>query len=512
MMLTSPYLEKKMENENCYCNMQVVFVDIVSYSKRLPHVQVKVIHAFMNSINEALLNTARQYVDQLSKIEAHIPQSTVILPSGDGAAIAFPFENILKMHLFFAEELLRIIAKTNMKQNCSTFQKQGWCDCHDGFLLRCGVSEGMLILYKDLNKNFNVAGNAVNMAARVMDLAGDSQVFLTQDAYEKVINFGSCTKTQFKKYEQVRIKHDLRIDVYQYVDDSIEGLDVSIRSDHELADDGVEPDDELEPVKSPPKSGAKALDAKRRDAGSNSDALVVQKDLVKVIRERLVHVPATEFKMGNDHTGRFLVKISRPFQIDSHPISQAVYMEVMESNHSRFVGDDLPVENISWLDAITFCNRLSELSGLDPSYEITGDDATLDFGRNGYRLPTEAEWEYCCRGGGQKELYGPIDKVAWYNGNAKGQTHAVGTKDANGFDLYDMLGNVWEWCNDRYQQHYPKERQVDYVGPESGVNHVLRGGSWADTPLSIKSSFRRWQNALSRESTHGLRVALRWSE
>ena len=212
--------------------------------------------------------------------------------------------------------------------------------------------------------------------------------------------------------------------------------------------------------------------------------------------------------MGNESTGRVSVEISRSFLIDRYLITQEDYVEVMGRNPSQFVGARLPVDSISWLDAITFCNRLSELSGLEAAYHVIGKEAMVDFGTNGYRLPTEAEWEYCCRGGDQEDRYGPIDDVAWYNGNSDGKTHEVGKKAANAFGLYDMLGNVWEWCNDWYQRHYPKERQVDYVGPESGFERVLRGGSWSDVPDCIRSSFRNMSSALSSESRHGMRVVL----
>lgn len=504
MMQTSRYLEEKMAKSNCYCGMQVVFVDIVSYSKRRSYAQVKVIHAFIQYIEQALTNTARKYVEYTHKMDVHIRRDVVVLPSGDGAAIAFPFEGIPDMHLFFASDLLRIIDKNNKALNCEDFRVKGWCNCHSAHLLRCGISEGKLILYKDLNDNFSIAGDSVNMAARVMDLADASQIFLTWDAYRQVADMIPGIEVQFRRYRQARIKHDLRIDVYQYINDQLDGLDVSPRGGLGLADEGVEPDDEVTPVVSPPagteKTKSRALDLKPIVAGGT-------KNLVKV-RDQMVRIPAGEFKMGNEQIGQMFVEIPQPFLIDKYQITQATYFEVMGRNPSRFVGADHPVEGISWLDAITFCNKLSELSGLEPVYQLAGKEAMIDFGKNGYRLPTEAEWEYCCRGGGQQDRYGPINDVAWYNGNAGGESHDVGKKAANDFGLYDMLGNVWEWCSDWYQRRYPERRQVNYVGPESGFERVLRGGSWSDLPDCIRSSFRHRKNALSRESTHGLRIVL----
>lgn len=509
MMQNSRYLQEKMTKDNCYSNMQVVFVDIVSYSRRKSYAQVEVIRAFMKSIEEALFSTAQEFVSDTQKIDAQLRRDVVVLPSGDGAAIAFPFEGVPKMHLFFAGELLRIVDKTNRDMDCGIFREQGWCNCHGAFLLRCGISEGKLIIYKDLNGNFNIAGDVVNMAARVMGLADASQVFLTQEAHRLAIDMISGMETRFRRYRQAQIKHGLRIDVYQYIDDGLDGLDVSPRAGLGLADDAVEADDEVTPVAPPPDGkediGASALDVKHLDSRA-------PQNLLKELRDRMVRVPAGELVMGNEHTAQILVEIPHPILIDKYLTTQGLYVVVMGRNPSRFVGEHLPVESISWLDAITFCNRLSELSGLEPAYQVTGKEVTVDFGINGYRLPTEAEWEYCCRGGGQEDRYGRIDDVAWYNGNSGGETQEVGKKAANAFGLYDMLGNVWEWCNDWYQRRYPEGRQVDYVGPKSGFERVLRGGSWSDLPDCIRASFRHRKNALSRESTHGLRVVLPCTE
>jgi formylglycine-generating enzyme required for sulfatase activity len=229
---------------------------------------------------------------------------------------------------------------------------------------------------------------------------------------------------------------------------------------------------------------------------------------VKGLRDRMVHVAPGEVLIGNEQTSRVTMVISQPFLIDKYPVTQEDYLNVMGRNPSKFMGPHLPVDSVSWLDAITFCNRLSELSGLESVYNIRGKESTINFAANGYRLPTEAEWEYCCRGGIQADRYGQIDSIAWYNGNSEDRTHEVGIKEANGFGLYDMLGNVWEWCNDWYQRRYPEEKLVDYTGPESGFERVLRGGSWSDLQDCVRSSFRHRKIPLALESTHGMRVVL----
>ena len=504
-MRTSSYLEDKMTKAKGYCGMQIVFVDIVSYSRRASYRQVEVIQAFMQSIEDALTHTARKYIAYTHKIDVQMRRDVVVLPSGDGAAIGFPFDDVPDMHLSFACELLRIVDEANKKLDCEIFREQGWCNCDNGFLLRCGISEGKLILYKDLNENFNVAGDTVNMAARVMDLADACQIFLTEKAHNLIADAIPRMDKQFRKYSQVVIKHDRTIDVYQYIGEGIEGLDVSLMPGLGLAEDALAAVDQVTPVEPTPEgtenSGSKPLHGKPLDADA-------PRDLVKELRDRLVRVPKGEFLMGNESTGRVSVEISRSFLIDRYPITQEDYVEVMGRNPSHFVGGRLPVDSISWLDAVIFCNRLSELSGLQAAYHVIGKEATLDFTTNGYRLPTEAEWEYCCRSGDQEDRYGPVDDIAWYNGNSDGKTHEVGNRAANAFGLHDMLGNVWEWCNDWYQRHYPKERQVGYIGPESGLQRVLRGGSWSDVPDCIRSSFRHRKFPFSSESMNGMRVVL----
>ncbi|MEK6301026.1 MAG: SUMF1/EgtB/PvdO family nonheme iron enzyme [Acidobacteriota bacterium] len=501
-MPTSAYLQKKMAMPNSICYMQVVFVDIVKYSKRISYRQVDVIYAFMNSIQKALNNTGKKYYEDTNKVDFNMIRDVVKLPSGDGAAIGFPLDGVPDMHISFACELLRLVDEANKEIDCSCFREHDWCDCHSGFRLRCGISEGRLILYNDLNDNFNIAGNTVNMAARVMDLAGPRQIFLTQEAHTQIKDSTPPKDDpQFRKYSQVSIKHGLPIDVYHFIDKNCAGfLDISTRSDLDRAVGALSPANQVTTVEPAPDT--------RADRGSkplNADA---PRDLVKELRDRMVRIPKGEFSMGNEQTGRVLVEIPLPFLIDRYPITQEDYMEVMGRNPSRFVGPHLPVDSISWLDAITFCIRLSELSGLEPAYHVIGKEMTVDFGKNGYRLPTEAEWEYCCRGGTQEDRYGLIDDIAWYNRNSEGKTHEVGEMAANGFGLYDMLGNVREWCNDWYENPYPEGRQVGYIGPGTGFERVLRGGSWSDLPDCVRASFRLRNNPLSRDNIDGFRVVL----
>lgn len=187
--------------------------------------------------------------------------------------------------------------------------------------------------------------------------------------------------------------------------------------------------------------------------------------------------------------GRFGdVAITRGFLIGVGPVTQLEYEVVTGKNPSHFKGPEHPVEEVSWLDAVQFCNAISRAGGLPEAYEIEGDTVRwLGLASPGYRLPTEAEWEYACRAGSTKKRYGPLNEIAWYDGNSGDSTHPVGKKMPNAFGLYDMLGNVWEWCWD-WDGEDPAGEVADPVGPAEGSCRVNRGGSWfydAEYALSL---------------------------
>jgi len=184
------------------------------------------------------------------------------------------------------------------------------------------------------------------------------------------------------------------------------------------------------------------------------------------------------------------------FWIRMNEVTQKEWQSVMGTNPSVFKGEDLPVENVSWYDAVKFCNKLSEQDGYAPVYTINGTQVTCDFTKNGYRLPTEAEWEYAARGGDQSRGYtyagsDSVGTVAWYWDNSGKKTHPVGTKQPNELGLYDMSGNVWEWCWDRYDgNYYAQSPSKNPKGPSSGASRVRRGGSWNHDAEGIRSASR----------------------
>ena len=157
---------------------------------------------------------------------------------------------------------------------------------------------------------------------------------------------------------------------------------------------------------------------------------------------------------------------------------------------------NLPVEKVSWYDAVKFCNKKSERDGLTPCYSGSGSNVSCNFSANGYRLLTEAEWEYAARGGPESRGYkysgsSNPDEVAWYRDNLGIKTHQVGIKKANELGLYDMSGNVYEWCWDMYDDGYYRNSPTSNPkGPSSGKYRVLRGGSWSDDTRYMRCADR----------------------
>ncbi len=195
----------------------------------------------------------------------------------------------------------------------------------------------------------------------------------------------------------------------------------------------------------------------------------------------MIYVPGGEFMMGSpkgegSDSERPKHKVVVPaLHVGKYQITQAQWKAVMEGkNPSNFKGGDLPVEQVNWHDAKAFCQKVKKLTGKD------------------YRLPSEAEWEYACRAGTTGDYAGDLENMAWYDGNAKGTTHPVGEKDPNGFGLYDMHGNVWEWCEDVWHENYqkaPTDGSAWLSGGDSS-RRVLRGGSWGNASRDCRSALR----------------------
>jgi len=239
-----------------------------------------------------------------------------------------------------------------------------------------------------------------------------------------------------------------------------------------------------------------------------ADPIVAESSGPQVIRHgrlgiTMARIPAAEFVMGSheaeDERPPRRVRIPAPFFVGVHPVTQAEYRAVVGTlPGSLFVGEDRrPVDSVSWLDAVIFCNLLSAHDELDPYYRIQGERVRVE-GGSGFRLLTEAEWEYAARGGGSgrfgvTDLAADLGRFAWFAENSANQTHEVGLKEPNGFGLHDMLGNVWEWCWDWYARDGYRQRldgDDDRGGPPSGSERVLRGGCWNSDPQSLRCATR----------------------
>jgi len=228
-----------------------------------------------------------------------------------------------------------------------------------------------------------------------------------------------------------------------------------------------------------------------------------------------VRVEGGTFQMGGtmyDEEKPIHTVTVKSFNIGIYEVTKKEWQEIMGNNPSNFMGEDLPVDNVNWYGAVEYCNKRSIKEGLTPAYRGSGDSTICDWNANGYRLPTEAEWEYAARGGngspGNYTYSGSnnADTVAWYSDNSGKSTKPVGTKTANKLGLYDMSGNVWEWCWDWYG-NYPSGSQTDPRGPGSGTERVLRGGSWDDSASLVRSSNRsRFYPSYWLKGSYGFRL------
>jgi formylglycine-generating enzyme required for sulfatase activity len=219
---------------------------------------------------------------------------------------------------------------------------------------------------------------------------------------------------------------------------------------------------------------------------------------------KFVYIPPGTFMMGSpvSEEGRYRdefqheVTLTKGFYMQITEVTQGQWQAVMGENPSHFkdCGDDCPVESVSWNDAQKFIEKLNR--------KEKGSQ---------YRLPTEAEWEYACRAGTRTRYYTgdseeDLDRAGWYGRNSGGKTHPVGRKEPNGFGLYDMHGNVWEWCQDWYGD-YPNGSVIDPKGPSSGSSRVLRGGSWIFYGWFVRSASRFRFVPSERYHDFGLRLA-----
>jgi len=219
---------------------------------------------------------------------------------------------------------------------------------------------------------------------------------------------------------------------------------------------------------------------------------------IAVILDLLVTIPNGSVNMRDDRTKDAWSVDVDSLELSKFPITQEIYQAVTNENPSTFKGDQLPVETVSWIEAVNFCNTLSELIGKGKCYEIDlfSKKTTMNLSSNGFRLPTEAEWQHACQAGTRNIRHGDLDEVAWFKHNSNDQTQEVGQKKPNKWGLYDMLGNVWEWCSDIYDETV------------YGTYRVFRGGGWCDQERSVMATTRRRSHPFSfKIDDLGFRIA-----
>lgn len=211
----------------------------------------------------------------------------------------------------------------------------------------------------------------------------------------------------------------------------------------------------------------------------------------------MIAIPPGQVTLSDRRTQRSWTVELAPYRLGAYPITRALFAQITDRHPDAAQGSRLPVDSVSWWDAVQFCNALSQHDGLSPAYHFQADCEGIewDASADGYRLPTEAEWEHACRAGTTGPRYGPLDEIAWYRGNSNGRIREVGRKQPNPLGLYDMLGNVWEWCWDVYDAEV------------YGSYRVLRGGGWFDEHWSCRVSVRRRSHPTFRVDDVGFRIA-----
>jgi hypothetical protein len=266
-----------------------------------------------------------------------------------------------------------------------------------------------------------------------------------------------------------------------------------------------------------PGTGKKVVwNAGAEDMGFDGSQFVLRlkaEDGVNCMPENFIFVEGGSFTRSG-----YSVTLSS-FYIDKYVLTQKGWVEVMGSNPSNWKGDNLPVEYINWYNVIDYCNKRSVKERLTPCYSINGDTSpndwssgtiVCDWNANGYRLPTEAEWQYAARGGNQSKGYtfsgsNKINDVGWYGDNSDDKTHPVGEKQSNELGIYDMSGNVWEWCWDWYDS-YPSGSQNNPKGPDSGNARVRRGGCYNTNDYYCTVTIRGNFSPSSSDSYLGVRL------
>lgn len=211
------------------------------------------------------------------------------------------------------------------------------------------------------------------------------------------------------------------------------------------------------------------------------------------IAANMLNVPPGTSALKDEGTGRRWTVELGAFRMGRFTVTQEEYRAVLDGTFSSDARSSLPAVDISWLEAVRFCNALSTRAGLRACYDPNG--VHCDWLANGYRLPSEAEWEYVCRAGSDAVRYGDLEDIAWYRENSGEQLHRGGEKSPNAWGFFDLIGNVWEWCWDLFD--------ADIYGPY----RVFRGGGWYDAAFACRASCRRKSHPTFAIDDLGFRIA-----